>query len=59
MNDLIATDCNLLAKSFETSFGAEFRSEMGLKSLTVSGLSFLGTRVMKERFTLLRSARWK
>jgi hypothetical protein len=45
-----------LASSFEMSSMDEFRSEIGLKSFTDSGLSFLGTHVIKEWLILLRSA---
>ena len=42
----------LLAKIVMRSLMLQFRREMGLKSLTVSGLLIFGTKVMKELLML-------
>lgn len=44
----IETPCNLFARSLDTIFGEVFRRDIGQKSLTVSGFSIFGTRVIKE-----------
>ena len=42
------TDYNLSASNLVRIFRLIFKSEIGRKSLTVSGLQILGTRVMNE-----------
>lgn len=42
------TLCSLLARILVMNFIEELRSEMGLKSTTLSGFAFLGTRVIYE-----------
>ena len=40
--------CSISAINFVINLSTEFRSEIGLKSLGVTGLLFLGMSVMKE-----------
>ena len=48
------TNCNLSASNSVKSLMSMFSREIGLKSLTVSGLFILATRVMKELLMLSR-----
>ena len=46
--------CSLSARIFVSNLMLQLRREIGLKSLTVSGLFILGIRVMKETLMLSR-----
>lgn len=47
-------DCDLSANNFVRNFRVLLSSEVGLRSFTIEGLTFLGTRVMKEEFDCLK-----
>jgi hypothetical protein len=42
------TDYSLLANILVSNFIEQFKSEIGLKSLTISGSCFFGIKVIKE-----------
>ena len=54
MSDVILP-WSLLARSFVIILRTQFRSEMGLKLFTETGLFVLGIRVMKELFIECKS----